>query len=123
MPECRFCGHNNPPDVELCKGCGAKVLDHQQPPAAAEPAAHPPLEEPAQRPDDFESRVLAEFQDRGKISAIKLYREATGAGLKDAKDAVEELAARHNIVARGGGGCAGLLLLLLAVGGMLAAMV
>jgi len=35
--------------------------------------------------------VLAE---RGKIAAIKAYRERTGVGLKDAKDAVETLEQR-----------------------------
>ncbi len=32
-----------------------------------------------------------------KIQAIKVYREATGAGLKDAKDAVDLLARRYGL--------------------------
>ena len=35
--------------------------------------------------------INAEIFGGQKISAIKLYREATGAGLKEAKDAVEEI--------------------------------
>jgi ribosomal protein L7/L12 len=35
--------------------------------------------------------IHAEIFKEHKISAIKLYREATGAGLKEAKDAVEEI--------------------------------
>ncbi|HEY6258702.1 MAG TPA: ribosomal protein L7/L12 [Xanthobacteraceae bacterium] len=43
--------------------------------------------------DPFKSlpREVAEAMQRGeKIKAIKLYREATGVGLKEAKDFVEE---------------------------------
>ncbi|MGC9541979.1 ribosomal protein L7/L12 [Streptomyces sp. UG1] len=36
--------------------------------------------------------VVALLRDNRKIQAIKLYREITGAGLKEAKDAVEQLA-------------------------------
>jgi ribosomal protein L7/L12 len=35
--------------------------------------------------------IHAEIFKEHKISAIKLYREATGAGLKEAKDAVEDM--------------------------------
>lgn len=35
--------------------------------------------------------INAEIFGGRKIEAIKLYREATGAGLKEAKDAVEEI--------------------------------
>jgi len=35
--------------------------------------------------------VNEEIVKEHKISAIKLYREATGAGLKEAKDAVEDM--------------------------------
>ncbi|MER5940850.1 ribosomal protein L7/L12 [Streptomyces sp. NPDC001928] len=36
--------------------------------------------------------VLALLRDDKKIQAIKVYREITGAGLKEAKDAVERMA-------------------------------
>jgi hypothetical protein len=36
-------------------------------------------------------------QGKGKIQAIKLYRTATGVGLKAAKDCVEELMRRNGI--------------------------
>jgi ribosomal protein L7/L12 len=39
--------------------------------------------------------VMDELAVGRKIEAIKLYRQATGAGLKEAKDAVEALAKRH----------------------------
>ena len=60
-------------------------------------------------------RPFVELLARGqKIGAIKLYREQRGVGLKEAKDAVEALAARHglNVVQRGG--CAGALVVMIA---------
>lgn len=41
--------------------------------------------------------VRSELRAGRKIDAIRLYRQATGVGLKDAKDAVEELAAREGL--------------------------
>jgi hypothetical protein len=55
------------------------------------------------------------MQGRKKIEAIKLYRQQTGAGLKEAKDAVEALAAKHGIIAAKGAGCAGMVLLMVVV--------
>jgi ribosomal protein L7/L12 len=59
----------------------------------------------------LEAEVLSALSRDGKIGAIKLYRERTKVGLKDAKDAVEGLAARHGVAAKGSG-CAGMVLLL-----------
>jgi hypothetical protein len=52
-----------------------------------------------------------------KIEAIKLYRERTGAGLKEAKDAVEALGARHGIQPQplDGPGCLMVIAVLLAM--------
>lgn len=61
------------------------------------------------------------LKKRNKIAAIKLYREATGAGLKEAKERVEEI--EDTLAADGGlnyqkaevkGGCFGVVALLLA---------
>jgi ribosomal protein L7/L12 len=49
--------------------------------ASAPPAATP----------DWQHQVRAALQQGNKIEAIKLYREATGVGLKEAKEAVEAL--------------------------------
>jgi ribosomal protein L7/L12 len=65
--------------------------------------------------DGLESEVLALLEQGKKIEAIKVYRNRSGAGLKDAKDAVEALAKRHNIASPG---CAGMLALLF-IGGMI----
>lgn len=40
-------------------------------------------------------QILELIQRGKKIEAIKLYREHTGVGLKEAKDAVEELARQY----------------------------
>jgi large subunit ribosomal protein L7/L12 len=56
---------------------------------------HPPHpREPAARLDAAHERELRRLlAARQKIAAIRRYRELTGAGLKDAKDAVERLEA------------------------------
>jgi ribosomal protein L7/L12 len=64
-------------------------------------------------PNSLEGQVLTLMRDQKKIWAIKVYREKTGVGLKQAKDAVEALAAKHGISTQTG--CAGMVLLLVAV--------
>lgn len=54
---------------------------------------------------DLEARLLSLLQEGMKIEAIKVYREETGAKLKEAKDYVEALAARHGIAAPTRTGC------------------
>ena len=44
-------------------------------------------------PDDKIAEISAALQQGRKIYAIKLYRQFTGASLKDSKDAIETLAA------------------------------
>ncbi|MBM2620441.1 ribosomal protein L7/L12 [Actinoplanes sp. LDG1-06] len=51
--------------------------------------AHLGIEEPSPAED---AQVLAHLMRGEKIQAIKVYRERTGAGLAEAKDAVERLA-------------------------------
>jgi ribosomal protein L7/L12/tRNA A-37 threonylcarbamoyl transferase component Bud32 len=68
----------------------------------------------AEHPNSLESEVLALMQGRQKIEAVGLYRAQTGVGLKEAKDAVEALAAKHGIRPKGTG-CAGMVLLIVVV--------
>lgn len=112
MSKCPSCGHDNPAGIELCKGCGARIPDQQSPPSRNQPDFGRASGQPPAEPDGLEARVLAELEAGRKISAVKLYREHTNVGLKQAKDAVEELAAKHGLVAKGGG-CAGILFLAL----------
>ncbi|MBN2475821.1 MAG: ribosomal protein L7/L12 [Pirellulales bacterium] len=116
MSKCPFCGRENAVGVELCKGCGAKLVDHGGPLASAEPFSDQDAGQSAPEPDSLEEQVLAELQAGKKISAIKFYREQTGVGLKEAKDAVEALARTRGIASERSG-CAGALLLLVLVSG------
>lgn len=44
-----------------------------------------------------QAKIVALLRESQFIQAIKTYREATGLGLKEAKEAVERIAARHGI--------------------------
>jgi hypothetical protein len=95
MPTCPFCNASNPPDVGLCKQCGGAI----------------PLEEPTgSDPSEFDQDIIDLIKGHKKIEAIKLYRQKTGLGLKEAKDAVEAFAEKHGIEIKGSG-CAGVVLL------------
>lgn len=69
--------------------------DHEQRsrpvPAAYAPPAVPLIDR------ELESQVVLLLSQRGKIEAIKLYREHTGVGLREAKDAVEAIAVRRHL--------------------------
>ena len=69
---------------------------------------------PAETSRGFEADLLPLLQQGKKIEAIKIYRERTGAGLREAKDAMEALAGKHGL-ALSKAGCAGLIVLLPAV--------
>src|SRR3954468_363698 len=77
MINCMLCAHDNPPGLRRCRNCGADL------PETTAPAL--PID------DDLESRVRSLMDEGQKIEAIKLYRERTGAGLKESKDAVEAI--------------------------------
>lgn len=49
--------------------------------------------------------VLRLMRLKQKIEAVKLYREQTGCGLKEAKEAVEHIAREHGIEDSHGNGC------------------
>jgi ribosomal protein L7/L12 len=51
----------------------------------------PDLQAAKPAPDDLAEQIGDLLAEKRKIEAIKVYREATGAGLKEAKEAVEEL--------------------------------
>jgi len=74
MRTCSTCGHANSPDSSLCTRCGTEL--------ATEPS------EPA---GDIIDELIALVESNQKIAAIKLFREQTGAGLKEAKEAVEAI--------------------------------
>ena len=61
------------------------------------------------QPDDssFETEIVSLLQGGKKIAAIKLYRERTGVGLKEAKDFIDALAADPRVAATSKSGCLG----------------
>jgi large subunit ribosomal protein L7/L12 len=85
MIRCPFCDHKNPTGATHCAECKAELFDPDA--AAADAGAGAPSAEA----NSLDGRVLALVRDGRKIQAIKLYRDITGAGLKEAKDAVEAL--------------------------------
>ena len=60
-----------------------------------------------------DEKLLGLLRAGRKIEAIKLHREQTGKGLKDAKDYVDDLGRRHGIQASAGCGTAALVMVLL----------
>jgi ribosomal protein L7/L12 len=68
---------------------------------------------------DLEEDLLEHLREGRKIEAIRRYRQATNAGLKEAKDAVEALAAKRGVVVPRGSGCLGVLALVLVLGAAL----
>jgi len=85
-------------------------------PAAARAAGSPGVRA------DLKADVWALLQDGQKIQAIKFYRERTGCGLKQAKDAVEAVGREHG-VEPGTAGCLGVILFCLALTGVLLGLV
>lgn len=78
-------------------------------------------------PDDQLDRITAAIYAGQKINAVKLYREATASGLKDAKDAVERLESElraaypERFSAKSGGGCKSTAVLLVVAAVLVAA--
>ncbi|MCA9034896.1 MAG: hypothetical protein KDA91_07200 [Planctomycetaceae bacterium] len=56
--------------------------------------------------------IVALLQNGRKLEAIKLFRNQTRAGLKEAKQAVELIAAKHGIEEPKGSGCLSIVVLL-----------
>ena len=115
MRKCRICNHDNPAGIDRCQNCGTWI-EKAVPSALVGQGQEsgPASEEPIPDPNSMEGQVLALMQGQKKIEAIRLYREQTGAGLKQAKDAVEALAAKQGISPKGAG-CAGMVLLIVMV--------
>jgi hypothetical protein len=63
---------------------------------------------PAETSEGFEADLLPLLQQGKKIEAIKIYREMTGVGLREAKDTVEAIARKHGLATLKAG-CAGVL--------------
>lgn len=77
-----------------------RVTARQRPPRERRPRPVQANDRPPATPlmdRDLESQVMLLLSQRSKIEAIKLYREHTGVGLREAKDTVEAIAARRHL--------------------------
>jgi len=64
---------------------------HRRDPSVSRPVAPRTSSASPTTPDSLTADVLQQVRAGRKIEAIKLYRQATGLGLKEAKDAVEAI--------------------------------
>ncbi len=92
---------------------GAGLADAKDAVEALERDQALPPRESATSP--FENEILSLLKQGRKIEAIKLYREKTGVGLKEAKDFIDALAADQHIGTPSKSGCLGVVLLLILV--------
>jgi hypothetical protein len=86
-------------------------------PQQGQPDSTPPADLPqsiAGLSDEQGQQVLNEITAGHKIQAIKLYRQFTNVGLKEAKDAVEEIESRLPGGRRAKSGCGSAVVLLAA---------
>jgi ribosomal protein L7/L12 len=65
--------------------------------------------------NSFHQTLVSLLKQGRKIDAIKVFREVTGSGLKESKDAIESIAARHGLSGSQRTGCLGLIVLCLAI--------
>ena len=64
---------------------------------------------------DLTDQVVSLLERGKKIPAVKLYRDLTGVGLKDAKETVERIGEQNGIPLTSGSGCLGVVLLIVGV--------
>lgn len=65
----------------------------------------------AEEQSEFVEQIINSLKQGNKIQAIKDYRESTGAGLKESKEAIEELIQKYEIPMKSG--CASMILIAL----------
>jgi large subunit ribosomal protein L7/L12 len=86
MPNCRVCGHPNAETAERCEKCLAWLVQESDVRGVVPPPGAPV---PPPADDDLLRRVAGLLADGRKIEAVRIYREARGVGLAEAKQAVE----------------------------------
>jgi ribosomal protein L7/L12 len=88
MPQCPFCQHENPPASDRCTHCGGALTSIAESRDEEDNESQPPKTSVS---ESLEAEIKNILGSRGKIAAIKYYRERTGAGLAEAKQAVEAI--------------------------------
>jgi hypothetical protein len=115
MPNCPICEHENPIDADRCASCGAALTSIAEARDEGTAGQASSGTQHASSQDRPMQELLGDLLARGrKIEAIKVYRERTGKGLKEAKDAVEAFAVSRNIPIKNIG-CGASVLLVLAL--------
>ena len=95
------------PNKHICSICGY-IYEGDSAPAKC-PICKSPAEnfQPLYENFDDESEIIRIIQSQGKLSAVKWYKEKYNCGLKEAKDTVDEIAAKHitEVTSGAGRGC------------------
>jgi ribosomal protein L7/L12 len=73
------------------------------------------LPEPETSDNSFHETLVSLLKQGRKIDSIKVFREVTGSGLKESKDAIESITARHELSGSQRTGCLGLTVLSLVI--------
>ena len=101
MPRRTFCEHDNPPGADRCAHCGAaltSIAESREEDQSAVPLAdRAASQQPSHLSGELAEQVESLLRRGNLIGAIKVYREHTGRGLKESKDAVEAFARQRNI--------------------------
>jgi ribosomal protein L7/L12 len=90
MHACPFCQHENASAADRCASCGAALTTIAE---SRDDDDHSALQPEHNAQQSLEAEIKNFLGSRGKIEAIKHYRERTGAGLVEAKQAVESIEA------------------------------
>lgn len=89
MPNCIFCNQSVSEKVTKCPGCGAALFEDDVAPAADSASS------------TTEEAVVSMLQQGRRTDAVRIYREQTGAGLREAIGAVDLLDESEDVPAAG----------------------
>jgi hypothetical protein len=103
MPRCTFCEHENSAGADRCTSCGAALTtiaearEDQQTTSPSDPSTDHIAFSALGLAAEVARQIETLLRGGNLIGAIKVYREHTGRGLKESKDAVEAFARQRNI--------------------------
>ncbi|HEV3004789.1 MAG TPA: zinc-ribbon domain-containing protein [Pirellulales bacterium] len=91
MPRCSACGKKNLPGFAFCQKCGMPLEGDGGVPEPAHDSPFAPTDGAGGNAGELDEQISQLLHQGHKIQAIRLYRERTGAGLAEAKQAVEQM--------------------------------